>query len=132
MKLRFGLIALGCALALAGCQTASTATAGAEPARGLLVGSVAHAAPDPVIVVVLERATNRIVHRAFLEKRRLYRLPLEAGSYKVFAFADTDRDGSAGAEELVSATYSVATPLAAGEVLELPSLPLTQTLASAR
>ena len=101
-------------------------TAAAWPAAtsALLVGSVSSSAAisGPIVVVALDRHAGRIVQRTFLETRRDFHMPVAPGSYKLYAFADSNRNGVRESTEAVSVMYAIASPLRAGEQLELPAL----------
>jgi len=101
-------------------------TAAAWPAAtsALLVGSVSSSAAlsAPIVVVALDRRAGKIVHRTFLETQRSFRMAVAPGSYKLYAFADTNRNGVRESTEAVSVMYAIASPLRAGEELELPAL----------
>jgi hypothetical protein len=90
----------------------------------LLVGSVSTAGESsvPIVVVALDRKADRVVHRTFLETKRAFRMPLVPGRYKLYAFADANRNGVRDPSELTSVMYAIATPLRAGELIELPAL----------
>jgi hypothetical protein len=123
---RAGKRALARALALAtgagltACQTIDIQFA----PHALLTGRV-HAAQDsggPVVIVALDGASGRVVHRAFLETERSYSLRVATGTYKLFAFADHDRNGALDDGEACSPLYALATPVRAYERLELPTI----------
>jgi hypothetical protein len=105
-------------------------TAAAWPAAtsALLVGSVSSSAAisAPIVVVALDRRAGKVVHRTFLETQRGFRMPVAPGSYKLYAFADTNRNGVRESTEAVSVMYAIASPLRAGEELELPALRIEQ------
>ena len=94
----------------------------------LLVGSVSSSAAisTPIVVVALDRRAGKVVHRTFLETQRGFRIPLVPGSYKVYAFADANRNGIRESTEAASVMYAIASPLRAGEELELPALRIGQ------
>jgi phosphate/sulfate permease len=101
------------------------ATTAAWPAAtsALLVGSVSSTAISaPIVVVALDRRAGKIVHRTFLETQRGFRMAVAPGSYKLYAFADANRNGVREPTEAVSVMYAIASPLRAGEELELPVL----------
>ena len=123
---RAGKRALTAALALAtgagltACQTIDIQFA----PHALLMGRV-HATQetgDPVVIVALDGASGRIVHRVFLEKQRSFSLRVPTGTYKLFAFADHDRNGKLDDGEASSALYALATPVRAYDRLELPTI----------
>ena len=117
------LVAAGSVLALYGCQTAPRDARQFEPA-GTLFGRVSSTSKlaAPTVVVVLNQTDDKIVHRAFLETNRAFRLPLAEGRYKLFAFEDMNRDGVLGAGEPASVMYSLSDKIRADEKLELPTL----------
>ena len=89
----------------------------------LLLGSVS-AGTDmrtPIVVLAVD-SHGKVAHRVFLESRHAFQMPLAPGSYKFYAFADANRDGRRGADEAASVMYTLATPLRAGEMGELPAL----------
>jgi hypothetical protein len=92
------------------------------PMFALLLGSVSVAADQtsPIVVLAVDGAGN-VAHRVYLESKRVFRIPLVPGSYKFYAFADSNRDGRRGAGEAVSVVYALDKPLRAGEMLELPA-----------
>lgn len=105
--------------------TAATACPAATSA--LLVGSVSSTAISaPIVVVALDRRGGKIVHRTFLETQRGFRMAVAPGSYKLYAFADVNRNGVRDPAEAVSVMYAIASPLRAGEQLELPALTIGQ------
>jgi hypothetical protein len=115
-------------LAFSGCQHMapepdSSAPAGTRKAAELR-GRVSSKAPTaaPIVVVAFERGADRITHRAFLADDSAFALPLAAGRYKVYAFADQDGDGRLDAGEPRSVVYALASTLHAGERRELPML----------
>ena len=88
----------------------------------LLVGKVsADTDMNTSIVVLAVDSHGKVAHRVFLESKRAFQMPLAPGSYKLYAFADANRDGRRGADEAVSVMYTLATPVRAGEMLELPA-----------
>jgi len=102
--------------------TAATAQSGSTLA--LLVGSVSSAGEKsvPIVVVALDRNAGRVVHRTFLETQRTFHMPMTPGRYKLYAFADSNRNGVRDTGEAVSVMYDLVTPLRAGEQIELPAL----------
>jgi hypothetical protein len=97
--------------------------ASSQAGTGLLSGRIeAQADAVPLVVVAVDRDTHRIVHRLFLEQARVFRLPLQPGNYRLYAFADADRDGALDPDEARSDRYLLATRLRAGDRLELPTL----------
>lgn len=119
------LTAAAAAIALAACQGAP-----APSATGTLVGHVKFTSKlaSPIVVVAVDKSTGRVVHRAFLESNRAFRLPMDAGRYKFFAFADVNRDGELEPNEPVSVVYSLADEIRVGESLELPTLDVKPAL----
>ncbi|HLA73218.1 MAG TPA: hypothetical protein VK624_17045 [Steroidobacteraceae bacterium] len=107
--------------------TFAAAAAQSSATFALLVGSVSSAGESsvPIVVVALDRKADRadrVVHRTFLESKRAFRMPLVPGRYKLYAFADTNRNGVRDTGEAVSVMYNLVTPLRAGEQIELPAL----------
>jgi len=90
----------------------------------LLVGSVSSVGESsvPIVVVAVDQNAGRIVHRTFLETKRAFRMPMMPGRYKLYAFADANRNGVRDPSEATSVLYAIATPLRAGEQIELPAL----------
>jgi hypothetical protein len=90
----------------------------------LLVGSVSSSAANtgPIVVVALDRRAGKILQRTYLETQRNFRMVVAPGSYKLYAFADSNRNGVREPTEAVSLMYAIASPLRAGEQLELPAL----------
>jgi hypothetical protein len=113
-------VTAGFCLAFAGCQALDQP----RSMNAELRGQVTWPENAPIVVVAFERGASRIAHRAFLAGDRSFALPLTAGLYKIYAFADQDRDGSLGAGEPRSQMYALASPLRAGERRELPPLSL--------
>ena len=105
--------------------TLAAAAAWPSPMYALLLGSVSVGADMTTPVVVLAMDDNgKVAHRVFLESKHAFQIPLVPGSYKFYAFADANRDGRRGADEAVSVLYTLATPLRAGEMIELPAFDL--------
>jgi hypothetical protein len=104
------------AFAAAAAQSAST--------LALLIGSVSSVGETsaPIVVVAVDQKAGRVLHRTFLEKNRAFRMPMVPGRYKLYAFADANRNGVRDANEASSVMYAIATPLRAGEQIELPAL----------
>jgi len=104
----------------------SLAAAAAWPSNNLalLIGSVSTstAPASPVVVMVVNRKTGKVAHRAFLDAGRVFKLPLVPGNYRFYAFADANRNGVRDPDEAVSVAYALAQPLRAGEMIELPAL----------
>jgi hypothetical protein len=88
----------------------------------LLLGSVSTSASSPIVVMVVNRGTGKIVQRAFLETDRAFSMPVVPGNYRFYAFADGNRNGVREPHEAMSVAYTLATPLRAGEMVELPAL----------
>lgn len=112
-------------MAAAATILAFTAAAAQSAATfALLVGSVSSAGEKsvPIVVVALDRNAGRVVHRAFLETKRTFRMPITPGRYKLYAFADANRNGVRDTGEAVSVVYNLVTPLRAGEQVEMPAL----------
>jgi hypothetical protein len=109
----------GCAT-VAGCASAVIIPSDA----GELVGHVAGdlSANGPVVVVVIDQASGKIAHRAFLESESYYHLPVPPGKYKVFAFADANRDGVRDSDEVASVLYAISTRVGPTERIEVPTL----------
>ena len=101
-------------LALVSAQSAS--------APATLSGRVLTNSSAPVVIVAVDRATGRIVHRCFLERAGEFRMPLDPGRYGFYAYADQNRDGLRDAGDTWSPLYVLAEPLRAGDQLELPPL----------
>ena len=119
------LLAAAGALALGACATPDASlTARQHDSTGLLLGRVSFPSQlaAPIVVVALDRKSGKIVHRAFLETDRTFRMPMAAGYYKFFAFADENRDGALGAGEPSSYLYSLSNEIRARQELELPTL----------
>ena len=96
--------------------------ANAAQAPAWLSGRVIASDAAPIVVVAIDRRAGRITHRVFQEMAGTFRMPLDAGEYRFYAFADADRDGNLGPGEAASALYSLAGALQAGERVELPAL----------
>jgi hypothetical protein len=120
---------VGACTAVAGCATAKPAT----PRAGVLVGRVADdfSKNGPVVVVAIDQATGKIAHRAFLENHSYYSLIVPTGKYKVFAFADANRDGVRDSGELTSVLFAVSTRVGPTERIELPTLRTREAVALA-
>ena len=88
----------------------------------LLLGSVNAGTnmSTPIVVLAVDNH-GKVAHRVFLESTHAFQMPLIPGNYKFYAFADANRDGRRGADEAVSVMYTLATPVRAGEMLELPA-----------
>jgi hypothetical protein len=121
--------ALTAALALATASTAGGLTACKTidiqfAPHGILEGRVNAAKDDgdPVVIVALDGRNGKMVHRAFLESQRSYSMRVPAGSYKLFAFADHDRNGRLDDGEMSSVLYALATPVRAYDRIELPTI----------
>jgi hypothetical protein len=106
----------------------SAAVAQSASVFALLVGSVSPVTESstPIVVVALDRHAGRVVQRTFLETKRDFRMAMRPGHYKVYAFADANRNGKRDAGEASSVLYSISTPLRAGEQLELPAITIGQ------
>ena len=109
------------------CACATSPTPRETPlldSSGLLLGRVSSTSKlaAPIVIVARDQTNGKIVHRAFLETNRAFQLPLAAGHYKFFAFADVNRDGILGADEPASVVYSLSDEIRTGEKLELPAL----------
>jgi hypothetical protein len=111
---------VGACTAVAGCATPATTT----PREGVLVGRIASdfSANGPVVVVAIDQASGKVAHRAFLENESYYHLIVPTGKYKVFAFADANRDGVRDAGEVASVLYAVSTRVGPTERIEVPTL----------
>ena len=111
---------LGGCTAVAGCASAVTV----PPTAGELVGRVADdlSANGPVVVVAIDQSSGKIAHRAFLESESYYHLLVPAGKYKVFAFADANRDGVRDSDEVTSVLYAISTRVGPTERIEVPTL----------
>jgi hypothetical protein len=119
------LIAAGSALVLGACATSpAPRDTPLFESSGLLLGHVNFTSKlaAPIVVVALDQTNGKIVHRAFLEANRAFQLPLAAGHYKFYAFADVNRDGVLSADEPASVMYSLSDEIRAGGTLELPAL----------
>ena len=116
------IAATGAVAALAACQTNVVH----ERPTGTVLGRVKNgdAERSPVLVVALDRDSGRIAHRAFLQNRTAFSMPLSPGRYKFYACADADRDGHCGGTEQRSVTYSLTNEVHAGDVIQMPSFDL--------
>jgi hypothetical protein len=117
--------ASGACVALAACQT--NAAVGARPgvSPGVVLGRVkANADHTSLVVVAIDRDTGRVAQRAFLTHSSYYALPMSAGHYKLYAFADLDRNGLRGVDEPSSLMFSMADDVHSGERIELPTMNL--------
>jgi hypothetical protein len=118
------LAATGAITALAACQTTGTG-ARTGPSSGVVLGRVkGNVDQSALVVVAIDRASGRIAQRAFLARSNYYAMPMTAGRYKLYAFADRDRNGVRGASEPASLVYSMADDLRSGERIELPAFVL--------
>jgi hypothetical protein len=126
------MAATGAVVALAAGQTA----AAHERPTATVLGRVKTSARQtgPLMVIAIDRDTNQIAHRAFLEAKRAFAIPLHSGRYKFFACSDDNRDGLCNQAETTSVMYALAERVNAGEVIELPTFILQsdRRLASAR
>jgi hypothetical protein len=119
LRAALALTTAGICVSLAACQTT-----GSYAADGTFIGrlSTAPRVDGPFVVIAVDGASDKIVHRAFLGKDHRFELDLPAGNYKLYAFVDSDGNGHSGADEAMSAMYAVTTPLRANDRIELPAL----------
>jgi hypothetical protein len=116
------IAATGAVAALSACQT----NAAHEQPTGTVLGRVraASANDGPVMVVAIDRDTGRIAHRAFLESKRAFSMPLHSGHYKFYACSDDNRDGRCDGAESASVTYALTERVNAGDIIQLPTFNL--------
>ena len=119
------IAASGACVALAACQTSPTVGARSGVSPGVVLGRVkGNADQTSLVVVAIDRDTGRVAQRAFLAHSSYYALPMSAGRYKLYAFADLDRNGLRSADEPASLMFSMADDVHAGERIELPTMAL--------
>jgi hypothetical protein len=126
------MAATGAIAALAAGQTAGAREHTTATVLGRVKSAEAHT--GPVMVVAIDRDTGRIAHRAFLESKRAFAIPLHSGRYKFYACSDDNRDGQCSRAESASVMYALADRMNAGDVIQLPTFTLqsNRRLASAR
>ena len=117
------IAATGACAVLAACQ--SPGIVGARATQGTITGRVAADTDSASIVVVaIDRSNGRIAQRAFLPKPGKFSMPMTAGRYKLYAFADLDGNGARGGSEPASVVYSLVNEVRAGDRFELPAMEL--------
>jgi hypothetical protein len=116
------MAATGAVVAMAACQTPVSH----ERATGTVLGRVKSSGSDngPVMVVAIDRDTGRISHRAFLEAKRAFAIPLHSGRYKFYACSDDNRNGRCDGAENASVMFALAERVNAGDVIQLPTFNL--------
>lgn len=116
------IAATGAVAALSACQT----NVAHERPTGTVLGRVRASSADsgPLMVVAIDRETGRIAHRAFLESKRAFSMPLQSGHYKFYACSDDNRDGRCNGSESASVTYALTDRVNAGDVIQLPTFNL--------
>jgi hypothetical protein len=120
------IAATGACAALAACQSPGIVGSRTGATPGIVQGRVKSAGAEstPVVIVALDRASGHVAQRAYLPGPGEYAMPMTAGHYKLYAFADLDGNGTRGGGEPSSPTYSISGELRPGDRLELPALEL--------
>jgi hypothetical protein len=125
------IAATGAVVALTACQT----NVNQERPTGTVLGRVRASSADtaPLLVLAIDRGTNQVAHRVFIERGTAFAMPLYSGSYKFYACADANRDGHCGSDEERSVMYSLSNEIHAGEIIQMPTFQLNrrQTVAAA-
>lgn len=119
------IAATGACAALAACQSPGIGAAKVH-APGVITGRVKGLGTNsgPLVIVAVDRDSGRVAQRAFLARGDDYAIPMTAGRYKLYAFADLDRNGARSVGEPASLFYSISGDVKAGDRLELPALEL--------
>jgi hypothetical protein len=118
------IAATGACAALAACQSPGIVGSRTGATPGVVLGRVKGTETAPVVIVAIDRVNGRVAQRAFLPGPGDYAMPMTAGHYKLYAFADLDGNGTRGGTEPASPTYSISSELRPGDRLELPALQL--------
>ena len=117
------LAATGACAALTACASPGIESARAN--QGTFTGRVKAAAESAAVVIVaIDRSNGRVANRSFLAKAGEFAMPLDAGHYKLYAFADIDGNGARTRNEPISLLYSVTNEVRAGDRIELPEFEL--------
>ncbi|HTU66704.1 MAG TPA: hypothetical protein VMF52_12185 [Steroidobacteraceae bacterium] len=106
-------------------MTACTTNAAHERPTGTVLGRVkTGGSAVPVMVLAVDRGSGQIAHRAFLQSKQAFSMPLTSGQYKFYACADDNRDGRCNGSERTSVMYSLSDEVHAGDVIQLPTFTL--------